>query len=137
MSDTPAHLERQSSFLARVRTVARECGYTIAVHGSEQRDLDLVAVPWTVEAVSALDLVDALCERVPLVVRDDPAVSVASPEPKPWGRLAWALHGCPDPWRYVDLSVAPRAGEPIPVVAYHQVLDDRAKIGVPGGLFCG
>ena len=104
------------AFITRVREIARKCGYTIAVHGSMTRDLDLVAAPWTVEAVSAQDLVDALCEHVPLVVRDDVGVTTPSPEPKPWGRLAWSLHGCPNPWKYVDLSVCPRAGEAVPVV---------------------
>ena len=103
------------TFLARVRAVARDCGYAIGVHGSEARDLDLVAVPWAVEAVSAQDLVDALCAIVPLAVREEPWPFVPSPEPKPWGRLGWTLHGCPD-HQYVDLSVAPRAGEAVPVI---------------------
>lgn len=40
-----------------------------------------------------------------------------NPEMKPWGRLAWSLDGVPGhaPWKYVDLSVAPRAGEAVPV----------------------
>lgn len=110
-------------FLARVRQVARERGYAIAVHGSEQRDLDLVAIPWAVEAVSAQSLVDAICEEIPFHERkanlyadpDGPRV-MPNPEPKPWGRLAWSLDGCPPTWNYVDLSVAPRAGEAVPVV---------------------
>lgn len=35
------------SILPALRTVARECGYAIGLHGSMQRDLDLIAVPWT------------------------------------------------------------------------------------------
>jgi len=31
----------------------RDCGYAIAPHGSLARDLDVIAVPWTEDAVSA------------------------------------------------------------------------------------
>lgn len=114
----------QSDFIARLRGVARRHGYAVGVHGSLERDLDLVAVPWSVEAVSAQDLVDAICDEMLLHKRkvnlyadpDGPRV-MPNPEPKPWGRLGWSLDGCPDPWVYVDLSVAPRAGEPVPVIA--------------------
>ncbi len=33
--------------LEPMRTVARDAGYAIAVHGSLARDIDLVAIPWT------------------------------------------------------------------------------------------
>lgn len=35
----------------------REVGYALAVHGSLARDLDIIAVPWTDEAVSAERLI--------------------------------------------------------------------------------
>lgn len=105
---------RESSIVERIRAVARECGYAVGVHGSEKRDLDLIAAPWRVEAVSAQELVDRLCEEVPL--RPQPTVPpmAGNPEAKPWGRLAWSLAGSPD-HKYVDLSVAPRAGESVPL----------------------
>lgn len=120
--------ERQSAFIDRVREVAREHGYAIGVHGSLARDVDLIAVPWMVEAVSALDLVDSICEALDLHERkvnlyadpDGPRV-MSNPEPKPWGRLGWSLDGCPPPWKYLDISVAPRAGEPVPVIATREV----------------
>lgn len=105
---------RTARFMERVRVVARECGYAVAVHGSEARDLDLVAVPWTPEAVSASTLVMRLCEDVPMVEQPVEPPMAANPEAKPWGRLAWSLAGCPG-HQYVDLSVAPRAGEPVPI----------------------
>lgn len=113
-------------FIDRVRAVARECGYAIAVHGSMARDLDLVAVPWMVKAVCAQDLVDALCEQIPLHERPgnvypDGVTVTPNPEAKPWGRLAWSLAGCPRPWLYVDLSVAPRAGEAVPISHWNVV----------------
>jgi hypothetical protein len=108
--------KRLAAAVERIRTVARTCGYAIAVHGSQTRDLDLIAAPWTVEAVSAQALVDALCDEVPLVVREAEPPVEGSPEAKPWGRLAWALHGVSVPnVHYVDLSVVPRAGEAVPL----------------------
>lgn len=115
-----------ATFLDRVRRVARACGYAVAVHGSQrpERDLDLIAAPWTPEAVSADHLVHRLCEEVGLVERQvntyaDPEGPRIEPNPehKPWGRIAWSLAGCPD-HQYVDLSVAPRAGEPVPLRSY-------------------
>jgi hypothetical protein len=100
--------------LARIRSIARRCGYAVAVHGSTTRDLDLLAAPWTAEATSADQLVARLCEEVPLVEHEQPAFMVANPEAKPWGRLAWSLAGVAGV-QYVDLSVAPRAGEPVPI----------------------
>ena len=124
----PTLCPSQIAFIARVREVAREHGYAIGVHGSQARDIDLVAVPWMVEAVSAQDLVDAICEALSLRERKvnlyaDPAGPriMPNPEPKPWGRLGWSLDGCPPPWKYLDLSVAPRAGEPVPVIAFREV----------------
>lgn len=103
------------AFLARLRAVARECGYAVAVHGSEQRDLDLIAAPWMPEATSASTLVQRLCDDLSLIEYSDGRTRVRNPEPKPWGRLAWSLAGCPK-HRYVDLSVVPRCGEPTPGV---------------------
>lgn len=103
--------------LLRIRAVARDCGYAVAVHGSERRDLDLVAVPWVPEAVSAQRLVDTLCDVIPLVEKPSEWPDAPNPESKPWGRLAWALHGVPGV-EYLDLSVAPRAGEAVPVTVW-------------------
>lgn len=113
-------------YVERIRAIAREHGYAVGVHGSLARDLDLLAVPWMVEAVSAQALVSAICEGMGLRERavnlygdPDPRIG-PNPEPKPWGRLAWSLAGCPPSWKYVDLSVAPRAGEAVPVVAWRE-----------------
>lgn len=118
----PAGRERPlvstAGFMDRMRAVARDCGYAIAVHGSQERDLDLIAAPWTPEAVSADHLVTRLCEEVGLVEHAQPAFMMSNPEPKPWGRHAWSLAGCPE-HQYIDLSVMPRAGEPVPLVVVH------------------
>lgn len=35
----------------RIRELAKEIGYAIGAHGSLERDLDLIAAPWSEEAL--------------------------------------------------------------------------------------
>lgn len=101
-----------SQILNLITLRAKELGYAIAVHGSMTRDLDIIAVPWIQEAVSAEELVEAICELLNgfyLNYEDaEPDNYIyRNPEPKPHGRLAWSIHlrGFKG---YVDLSVMPR-----------------------------
>lgn len=82
-----------------IATAARACGYAIAVHGSMQRDLDLIAVPWTERAVQPKALVDRMCESLGVSC-------IGGPTTKPHGRVAYtlALGGA----FTMDLSVTPR-----------------------------
>jgi len=80
---------------------AREFGYALALHGSLQRDFDLVAIPWTENATPPIDLVTALCEEFDV----SPNHPIEMPTNKPHGRLAWSI---PLWWgAYIDLSVIP------------------------------
>lgn len=120
--------------LEEIRAAARGCGYALAVHGSTTRDLDVIAAPWTPEAVSADQLVARLCEECGLRERaantyPDGRVT-PNPEPKPWGRWAWSLDGMPAPVQYLDLSVAPRAGEPVPLLTHASAIGRAADLGL-------
>lgn len=80
-------------------TKARALGYALSLHGSLQRDLDLIAVPWTESAIDPIELVKALCEEFDVAPNHD----VTKPEVKPHNRLAWSI---PLWWgAYIDLSV--------------------------------
>lgn len=83
-----------------LQKVGRELGYAVAVHGSLQRDLDVLCAPWTDKAVSAKRLVDEFHKR--LGGRLQPAVQ------KPHGRKAWAIV-LDRTHFYVDVSVMPRS----------------------------
>lgn len=87
-------------FVAMTKT-ARECGYALGLHGSMQRDCDIIAVPWTDEAVSADDLIARFVERHGLVKQ-----STGCPAVKPHGRLAYSL--MMGGHFYFDVSVMPR-----------------------------
>lgn len=87
---------------ARLLHVARDCGYTLALHGSMRRDLDLIAVPWIEEAVTAEELVSRIMASSSSFGR-----KTESAVCKPHGRRCWILHLGGGP--YIDLSVMPVA----------------------------
>lgn len=43
----------------KLQSIARELGYNLLIHGSMDRDMDLVAVPWIDEPKSHLDLLQS------------------------------------------------------------------------------
>lgn len=110
--------------LPALREVARRNGYALAVHGSLERDIDLLAAPWVDGATAAADVVRdlyAACKAILGFVTgpggwteqqtfEPPIGSLPNPDRKPHGRLGWSilLSGGP----YIDLSVMPRLVEP-------------------------
>jgi hypothetical protein len=89
----------------KLAEIAKQHGYALALHGSLQRDLDLIAIPWTAEAVSPTELMSAILAAFDL----EPTHK--EPELKPHGRLAWSI---PLWWgAYIDLSVMPLLAERI------------------------
>lgn len=77
----------------------REHGYALAVHGSLQRDFDLIAIPWTDSPSSPPEILSDIEIDFALKVSDGPAV-------KNHGRIAWSLAvlfgDC-----YIDISFMP------------------------------
>lgn len=85
--------------------LARSMGYALAVHGSMATDLDLVAVPWTDDAVGADDLAAA----VKAVARGYEHPDIPNRAERSHGRLVWSFyfdHDCRG--AYIDLSITPR-----------------------------
>lgn len=99
--------------LVTVRARARDLGYAIGLHGSQTRDLDLIAAPWTDEAVSA----DVLAEEIRRAVDGLIAGTATTKPEKPHGRRAYSIilkHGPPNERTglpFIDLSVMPRSGD--------------------------
>lgn len=104
--------------------VARKHGYALAIHGTVTADLDLVAVPWTDQAIEGVELKDALMEHIGGCGYDDllrrhgmseadvekimarkESRQASGAETKPHGRLSWNLYL--DAGAKVDLSVLP------------------------------
>lgn len=96
-----------------LRKRARELGYALGVHGSLVRDIDVIACPWTHDAVPAWVLADALRITAHTVAGDafiHPVETglyhtLGSPGHKPQGRLVWSFYLPGGP--YIDLSVMP------------------------------
>lgn len=85
--------------------IARPFGYAIAVHGSMNRDLDLVAIPWVDDAVEAEVLVEEMVKKFSPFL-DYEGFKMPTPTVKPHGRRSWSIvmhAGC-----YIDISVMPR-----------------------------
>lgn len=82
----------------------RPLGYALAVHGSMNRDFDLIAVPWDEGAVAPPSDVHAAIYRVccPYMNRQ----KSWGPEKKPHGRIAWVIPLMGG--AVIDLSVMPR-----------------------------
>ncbi len=87
--------------------VARKHGYALAIHGSIQTDLDLIAVPWVDDCADADTLVAALRAHCYLCLGQAEQIDPkhADATVKPHGRRAWNLYM--DFGAQVDLSVLP------------------------------
>ena len=83
-----------------IRRIAYHAGYGIGVHGSMRRDLDLIAVPWTEEAVSAHEL----AQRIQLSLCGMKEASYDW-EQKPHGRKGCTIVVGMN--AFIDLSVSP------------------------------
>lgn len=79
--------------------VGREHGYAVALHGSLRKDMDVIAIPWTEEASSAEDLVDAVVESTKGSVLGDVTAM-------PHGRLVWTINLASG--AYIDFGVIAR-----------------------------
>lgn len=107
MNDKPLANLRPTMYAHRVhelQAIAYSCGYALALHGSMQRDLDAIAVPWVDEPTTGETLIERICDGMGLSIGPD------SPSLKPHGRMAWTL--MLGPWGFVDLSVMPMLPRP-------------------------
>lgn len=103
--------------LPQLQAVARKLGYALAIHGSMATDLDLIAAPWSEDAVSAEELAEALRECVGGHMRllDGKPID-HNPSWKPHGRLAYTFYFSKTDdgtsyGPYLDLSIMPRRRE--------------------------
>lgn len=98
--------EAYDILLPRIRNIAREAGYAVGVHGSGERDLDIIAVPWIQEAEIPASLIQRLVVGIDgFIIEGDPA---RNPTKKPHGRLGWSIHI--GNRLYIDVSVMPLRG---------------------------
>lgn len=84
---------------------ARSVGYACAFHGSLLRDIDVIAAPWTDDAVSPAELVEVIAAAVDGFTKPSREHDTV-PREKPHGRLGFPIYVG---GTYIDLSVMPRS----------------------------
>lgn len=113
-----AYPDRQSfyrSLLPKIRETAKARGYAIGVHGSETRDFDLIAAPWTAEAIAPDDLARAVADAVEghLVLKAAGQLAGIKPLGRRAYTITWGIdvderYPHPGHWGvFIDMSVAP------------------------------
>lgn len=102
-----------------LKTIARELGYNLLLHGSAHRDLDLVAVPWVNDPADHIALIHAIDMCINGTVITTPEgndVKAYSFSVLPGGRSAYVINinrsgrwnnYSEDPQYYIDLSITP------------------------------
>ena len=105
-----------------LKEIAKELGYNLLLHGSVDRDLDIVAVPWVDEPESHLQLLQAFnkylngieCQNVS--GRDEDIINASYlPSILPGGRSSYIINlnrggkfnGYIDEQYYLDISITP------------------------------
>lgn len=88
-----------------MRKAALDCGYALALHGSMQSDMDLMAMPWVEDAKHPDELAQAIDDCIGETVwkgwwKDKDRTI------KPHGRIVYTISIFSD-W-HIDLSVMPR-----------------------------
>jgi hypothetical protein len=110
-------------YFEALKAIAKDYGYNLVVHGSMNRDLDLIAIPWVNEPKPEMDMINALSEYINGFKSDDKGIFLHGV--LPGGRNAYVLnvnrggymntgtglHEDPnflaDPQYYIDISVTP------------------------------
>lgn len=62
--DKPDFKLEAREIIEKICQIARKHGWAIGVHGSLERDIDLIAVPWTEEASGTWDLFEELRDTI-------------------------------------------------------------------------
>lgn len=98
------------AFYPMLAEIAREHGYSLAVHGSVGKngwsDLDMVAVPWIAEASSEEDLIQAISRYAIRITNEKLIGDGLKPDHRPHGRNAYKIplgNGAA-----IDISVMPK-----------------------------
>lgn len=125
MSDKPTHAKPQlyAYYFFVLKEIAKEFGYNLVVHGSMNRDLDLIAIPWVDDPKPELELIHALSAHITgHQAAEGYEKDVYMMNVLPGGRNSYVINVnrggyknmekehpdfVPDPQYYIDISVTP------------------------------
>lgn len=101
-----------------LKEIALKYGYNLVLHGSLNRDLDLIAIPWQESLGSVEEMIAEFCEYVGGKISND------AQKDAPHGRKWYVINiyrgmyekvpgfteriYYPDPQYYIDISVTPK-----------------------------
>ena len=84
--------------IEKIRMLAKQVGYAIGVHGTLERDVDLIAAPWTDDAIGNYGLMKH--------VADGMGGKIIETQRMPRGRCAASIQ-LDGYYKLIDLSVCP------------------------------
>lgn len=115
----PVHIKPSlyALYYESLKEIAFKYGYNLVLHGSLNRDLDLIAIPWIEDIKSHDDMIKEMCDYLggDILVNDDNLLY----SKKPHGRICYIINifrggydaqyenYTPDPEFYLDISVLP------------------------------
>lgn len=106
------------SYFGVLREIAIKNGYSLSIHGSLQNDMDLIAVPWTKEAVEPEKLITAFNDWISGTIDD-------KVEERPWGRKSFVIflrNGM-----YIEIAVFPKENIKINNLSWKKIQETATK----------
>jgi len=100
-------------YFFQLKEIALKYGYNLVLHGSLQRDLDLIAIPWQNKVKSCDKMIDEFAKAIGGTVQ---LWGKARFTQMPHGRIAYVINlnrgeksqDHKDPQYYIDISVTPK-----------------------------
>lgn len=70
----PIHVKPQfyAECMYALKEIAKEHGYNLVLHGSMQRDMDLIAIPWAEKLLPVADMIESFCNYLGGHIVSDP-----------------------------------------------------------------
>ena len=98
-----------------MQEIAKEHGYNLLIHGSMNRDMDLVAVPWVDEPKTHAELLESFCKFLGVPYLTDTNDIPCHFSLLPGGRSSYVIdlnrggkyNGYTDEQYYLDISITP------------------------------
>lgn len=99
----------------QLKTIAELFGYNLVIHGSMDRDMDLIAIPWGMELKPAIDMVNAMVEYLGGHIMEETESAREAFAKRRHGRRNYVINlnrggkstNYDDPQYYIDISITP------------------------------
>lgn len=127
MSDKPIHAKPSlyAFYFELIKEIGLKFGYNIVLHGSMNRDLDLIAIPWESVVGDKSIMLNEICEAIGGDIMNEDIDNFKKFSEQHHGREAYIIninryisskfngvyhefvYGYPDPQYYIDISILP------------------------------